>query len=293
MLDDLNAALDELERALEAGEQVDVAALARRAATSEHHLRRTFSSLAGLPLGEYVRRRRMTLAAADVLDSRLTLLDVAVRHGYSSTEAFTRAFRAVHGVGAGEARRRGTRLELQARVSFHLTVRGRSSLSYRVVERPACRLVGRRTRVPLVHVGRNRAIEDFVRGLGPDVRDQVAALSDQEPRGAVSVTDAVDEQRTEGTGLDYWYACLTSRPAPAGLEEAAVPAGAWVVLTSRGPYPETLQQMWHDAYAEWFPSTPWRTRPGPELLRTVLHPDGTADGELWLPVEAAPRGAWR
>jgi AraC family transcriptional regulator len=289
VLDRFNAALDLVERALAEGAPVDVAALARAAATSEHHLRRTFSTLAGMPLGEYVRRRRMTLAAADVLDDRRTLLDVAVRHGYGSTEAFHRAFRAVHGVGAGEARRRRPHLVAQPRVSFHLTVVGSSSMRYRIVDKPAFRVVGARARVPLVHLGRNPAIEEFVRGLDPAVRERVAALSDQEPAGALSVTDGLDASRAEGTELDYWYAAATSREAPEELAQREVPAGSWLVLTTSGPYPEAVQHLWRDAYGEWFPSNPWRTRPGPELLRTALHGDGTADAELWLPVEAEQR----
>ncbi|GAA4658929.1 AraC family transcriptional regulator [Kineococcus glutinatus] len=289
MLDRLNAALDLLERDLTGGAPVDVTALARAAATSEHHLRRTFSALAGMPLGEYARRRRMTLAVADVLAGRLTLLDVATRHGYGSAEAFNRAFRAVHGVSAGAARRTGAPLVSQPRVSFHLRIEGSSSMRYRIVAKQPFRVVGARTRVPLVHLGRNGAIEDFVRALDPGVREQVAALSDQEPHGPVSVTDALDGSRAEGTELDYWYAAATSRPAPPGLDQLEVPAGSWLVLTTTGPHPEAMQHLWRDAYGQWFPANPWRTRPGPELLRTELHGDGTGDGELWLPVEPEQR----
>ncbi|WP_435112683.1 AraC family transcriptional regulator [Nocardiopsis synnemataformans] len=96
MLDRLNKALEHVEE--DPGRPVDVAAMARTALTSEHHLRRKFAALAGMPLSEYVRRRRLTLAGAEVMECRRTLLDIAVGHGYSSAEAFTRAFRAVHGV---------------------------------------------------------------------------------------------------------------------------------------------------------------------------------------------------
>ncbi len=91
--------LTALNHLVEAVEEVRVAAVAATHGTTEHHLRRMFSSLAGMPLSEYVRRRRMTLAAADVVTSRDDLLTVAVRHGYGSSEAFGRAFRAVHVVG--------------------------------------------------------------------------------------------------------------------------------------------------------------------------------------------------
>lgn len=158
-------------------------------------------------------------------------------------------------------------------------------MRYRIVEKRAFGIVGARTRVPLVHLGRNSAIEEFVRGLDPGIREQIAALSDLEPSGALSVTDGLDPLRTERAELDYWYAAATSRRAPDGLDQLDVTAGAWLVLTTTGPYPEAMQHLWRDAYGQWFPSNPWRARPGPELLRTQLHDDGTADAELWLPIE--------
>ncbi|MEV8516865.1 helix-turn-helix domain-containing protein [Dactylosporangium sp. NPDC051484] len=83
-----------------------------------------FSSLAGMPLSEYVRRRRMTVAAADVVRGEDDLLSIAVRHGYGSTEAFGRAFRAVHGASPGDVRRDGGPLRAQPQVRFRLTVEG-------------------------------------------------------------------------------------------------------------------------------------------------------------------------
>jgi AraC family transcriptional regulator len=91
----LNRLVDLVEKHL--SEQIDVTGLARTLARAWYHLRRMFSSLAGMPLSEYVRRRRMTVAAADVVRSREDLLTIAVRHGYGSIEAFGRAFQAVHG----------------------------------------------------------------------------------------------------------------------------------------------------------------------------------------------------
>jgi len=67
--------------------------LARIAGTSEYHLRRMFSALAGIPLSEYIRRRRLTKAANEVLSGRGSLLDIAVRWGYGSNEAFAAIYK--------------------------------------------------------------------------------------------------------------------------------------------------------------------------------------------------------
>ncbi|MGA4844008.1 AraC family transcriptional regulator [Streptomyces sp. G45] len=284
MLERLNQALELIERRLD--REIDVAELARVAATSEYHLRRLFSALAGVPLSEYVRRRRLTVAGAEVLAGREPLLAIAVRYGYGSGEAFARAFRALHGVGPGEARRTGAALVAQPRLSFRLTVEGNSSMRYRVVDRPGFRVVGRKARVPLVHSGPNQAIVDFVRGIDPRDVERLEELSDDEPRGVVAVCDDLDPSRAEGTELDYYHGVITSADAPEGTVVLPVPEGTWAVFTTSGPVPRAIQELWRDVFTQWFPSNPYRSRPGPEILRTRMSPDGAeADAELWLPVE--------
>src|SRR3546814_8467100 len=120
MIASLNEVVDAVEAHLasDPSTPVDVAALARRTGTTEHHLRRMFSSLAVMPLSEYVRRRRTSAAAADLVVGDDDLLTVAVRYGYGSTEAFGRAFRAVHGAGPADVRRDGGPLRTQPRIRF-------------------------------------------------------------------------------------------------------------------------------------------------------------------------------
>lgn len=284
MLERLNQAMEHIEQHLD--QQIEVNELARIATTSEYHFRRMFSALAGMPLSEYIRRRRLTVAGARVLAGAETLLDVAVRYGYSSGEAFARAFRAMHGVGPGEARRTGAVLRSQPRMSFRLIIEGSNSMRYRVVEKDEFRLVGRKARVPLVHEGMNPAIVAFIRSIDPDTVRRIEELSDQEPQGIVNVSDNISDSRAEGTELDYYHAVVTGADAPEDLDSRTVPAGTWAVFASSGSFPQTLQYLWRDVYTQWFPSNPYRSRPGPEILRTRVSPDGTeADAELWIPVE--------
>ncbi|GHG48397.1 AraC family transcriptional regulator [Streptomyces griseocarneus] len=284
MLERLNQAMEHIEARLD--QRIETADLARIAMTSEYHFRRLFSALAGIPLSEYIRRRRLTVAGAEVLAGERTLLEVAVRYGYTSGEAFARAFRGMHGVGPGEARRSGASLRSQPRLSFRLTVEGSSSMRYRIVEKEEFRVVGRKARVPLVHEGVNPAIADFIRSLGQETLERIHSLSDQEPEGIVSVSDRLDDSRAEGTELDYYHGAVTRAAVPEDMEALTVPAGMWAVFESSGPFPQALQYMWRDVFTQWFPSNPYRSRPGPEILRTRLSQDAAqADAELWIPVE--------
>jgi len=283
-LERLNEALERIESQLD--REIEVGELARVAVMSEYHFRRMFSALAGMPLSEYIRRRRLTVAGAEVLSGERTLLEIAVRYGYGSGEAFARAFRAVHGVGPGEARRTGAALRSQPRISFRLIVEGSSSMRYRVVEKEQFQVVGKKARVPLIHEGVNPAIVDFIRGIDEDTMRRIAALSDQAPHGIVGVSDDLDPSRAEGTELDYYQGVVTRAEPPADLDVLPVPKGTWAVFESSGAFPRALQNLWRDVFTEWFPANPYQSRPGPEILRTQLSADAAeADAELWIPVE--------
>jgi AraC family transcriptional regulator len=289
MISALNRLVDLVEEHL--GEDVDLEGLAKASGTTEYHLRRMFSSLAGMPLSEYVRRRRMTVAAADVVRGEDDLLVIAVRHGYGSAEAFGRAFRAVHGAGPGDVRRDGGPLRTQPQLRFRLTVEGSTPMDTRIADRPAFRLAGHAARVPLIHQGVNPHIRDLIAALPGAEHRRLKALGDTDPAGLLQVSDDLDPDRAEGSELTYLYgvAVTPETPVPDDLDTIDVPGGMWAVFRTTGPHPEALQNTWAATATEWFPSNPWRLRPGPEIVAVLdSAPDfSTATCELWLPVEAA------
>jgi len=291
VLERLNQALDHLEACLD--REVDVAEAARIAAVSEYHFRRLFSALAGMPLPVYVRRRRMTLAAAEVLAGERTLLDVAVRYGYGSGEAFARAFRSVHGIGPGEARRTGALLTAQPRMSFRVVVEGSTTMRYRIVEKEAFRIAGRKARVPLVHEGANAAAAAHMESLDERAIVRMKELAGREPEGILSAAVYLTDSREEGTEADYWIGVATGpETSTEELDALDVPAGTWAVFDNDGPYPSALQELWRDVFTQWFPSNPYTSRPGPELLRTQLVEVGEeTHSQLWIPIERSSGNA--
>ncbi|MBT3162230.1 AraC family transcriptional regulator [Streptomyces sp. Vc74B-19] len=287
MISALNQLVDRVEEQLTG--ELDVKELAAGLGTTEYHLRRMFSSLAGMPLSEYVRRRRMTVAAGDVVRGEEDLLEIAVRHGYGSREAFGRAFRAVHGAGPAEVRRDGGPLRTQPQLRFRLTVEGSIPMDTRLTDRPAFRLVGHSTRVPLIHSGVNPHILQHIAAIPQEEHQRLKELGDAEPAGLLQVSDDVDPDAREGTELTYLHGVAVGRdtPVPDGLDAIEVPAGMWAVFRTSGPHPEALQSVWAATATEWFPSNPWRLRPGPSIVAVLDRAAdfSTATCELWLPVE--------
>ena len=271
-------------------EEIHVDDLAVSLGMTEYHLRRMFSSLAGMPLSEYVRRRRMTVAAADVLE-RGELLAIATRYGYGSTEAFSRAFRSVHGVGPGDVRRHGGPLRTQPQLRFHLTVEGNTPMDTRIADRPAFRLIGHSARVPLIYHGPNPHIQEHIASLPAAEHTRLKELGNTDPVGLLQVSADVDPDYTEGSVLTYLHgvAVTETTQVPMDLDVIDVDAGTWAVFHAEGEYPAVLQATWASTATDWFPSNPWRMRPGPSIVAVLDRSAdfSTARCELWLAVERA------
>jgi len=162
-------------------------------------------------------------------------------------------------------------------------------MNTRIVDRPAFRLVGHAARVPLIHQGINPHIQRHITALPPQEHQRLKALGDTEPAGLLQVCDDLDSDDTEGSELTYLHGVAVSRDtlAPNDLDTIEVAAGRWAVFRTAGPHPQALQNTWAATATEWFPSNPWRLRPGPSIVAVLERADdfSTATCELWLPVE--------
>ena len=95
-LDHMNAAIEYIETHL--ADDISYDRAAQIACCSTYHFQRMFSYITGIPLSEYIRRRRLTLAAFELQAGNCKVIDAALKYGYESPEAFSRAFKKLHDV---------------------------------------------------------------------------------------------------------------------------------------------------------------------------------------------------
>lgn len=285
LLRNMNRALHYIEENLT--NDIDFREVARLALCSEYHFKRMFSFLAGITLSEYIRRRRLTLAAFELKDSNIKVIDVAIKYNYSSPDSFTRAFQNLHGITPSEAKKNGSSLKAFPKMTFQLSIKGGNEMNYRIEEKEAFHIVGIKERVPIIFHGVNPKIAAMWESLNDETIRKLKELSNVTPLGLLSASVNFSEGRMEEKGqLDHYIGVATTKDCPNHLVQLEVPAGTWAVFEAVGPFPDTLQDVWGRIYSEWFPSSNYEQVEGPEILwnehKNVTSP--TFKSEIWIPV---------
>ncbi|TGB03518.1 AraC family transcriptional regulator [Halobacillus salinus] len=283
-LKNMNDAIDYIEENLSG--DIDTDDVMRIAQCSEYHFRRMFSFLAGITLSEYIRRRRLTLAAFE-LKGEEKVIDVAMKYGYNSPDAFARAFQQLHGITPSEVKRGVHSLKAYPKMSFRLSIEGGNEMNYRIVEKEAFSIIGLKKRVPIIFNGVNPEIAAMWKSLDEQKINDLKSLSDIEPSGLISASTNFSEGRFQEEGeLDHYIGVASTKECPESFSKLDVEASTWAVFEAVGPFPETLQDVWGRIYSEWFPSSTYEQVNGPEILWNEQKDTSAQDfrSEIWIPV---------
>lgn len=278
-LNNWNKALDYLEENLDG--EIRLEELGRLASCSPYHFQRMFSYIAGTPLKEYIRRRRMTRAAVD-LRAGQRVLDVALRYGYDSPTAFNRAFQSVHGVAPSLARQDGVMLKSFPRIRFKFVVRGDSEMEYQIVQKEAFRIVGFRTPIPADQEESFQAVPKFWQSTGSRLKELFPLMSLAAP-GVFGVSTCHRDEENF-----YYIAVVSEAPTPKGMCEWTVPAATWAIFSGQGQAPLAIQALQRRVVTEWLPDSGYEWTQAPDVEVYLSEPDaGEAQFQIWLPIQRA------
>ena len=261
-------------------EELDYEKLAEIACCSSYHFQRMFAYMANVTLSEYIRRRKMSLAAVDLQGGDSKVVDVALKYGYSSPTAFNRAFQAVHGIAPSHVKNEGVTLKSYSPLRFTFMVKGAEEMNYRIEKREPFRIVG--ISKPLKgNIEENFMVvpqmwqEAAMTGLVP----KLAMMMNQQPMGILGISACNDQEEWK-----YFIAASTSAPAPEELEEYTVPAFTWAIFSGEGVCPQAIQELEQRIVLEWLPASGYEYDNGPDI-EVYLNPDPSQSKfEVWIPV---------
>lgn len=114
--------------------EIDIDRVAQIACVTKDSFLRFFSYITGMTLSEYIRCRRLTLAAYELRNGDSKVIDVAIKYGWDSADAFTKAFVRQHGITPTGARDLNTALKIYPPASFYIMIKGAKEMDFRITK---------------------------------------------------------------------------------------------------------------------------------------------------------------
>ena len=278
-LENMKKALDYLEENLTG--DIEYAKIAQIALCSPYHFQRMFVFLTGIPLSEYIRRRRLTLAALNLQNTDDKVIAIAAKYGYSSADAFSRAFQLMHKVTPSQARKKGVTLKAQPRVAFTLSLKGVLEMDYRIEEKEAFSVVGIKNRFSYTD-NLGKSVGEMWKSTSPEMIKKISALATVEPSGLVGAYSEMYEDDT----TDYYIGVITTNDCPEGLVKLRISGQTWAVFEIIGALPAAMSDCWGRIFSEFFPTTGYEHTSAPEIewYSNGDMNSSTYKSEIWIPV---------
>ncbi len=274
-------------------EEINYEDVAKAVHTSSYEFHRAFSFLTGLTANTYIRNRRLSLAAKELIESDASITDIAFKYGYETPESFTKAFTRFHGIAPKYAREESARLTLFNPIVIKISVEGGKSMDYRIVQTEAKKFIA------LVREFSNEIINDDDNTEVPDFWAEVNAnqmlnpiwmLRDDDKRdlyGLCTPTKEGEDTFSYGIGIavdedtkDFDVEELKKK----GFTIWDVNPGTYVVFECYGKDGDCITETWSRFYKEFLPQMGYEAAEETDYELYLANGKPGLFCELWIPI---------
>lgn len=211
---------------------------------SPFYFQKGFSIVCGYGVGEYIRNRRLTLAAYELLHTDNKIIDIALKYGYDSPDSFTKAFTRFHG-STPSLVRKGGKIKEFAPLKVNLILKGGYTMEYRIEEKESFKIVGLRGNFKYENAGKEIPKiwkKFFMKNMFSKIEPKYAVNIDSNMGG--DVFDYV-------IGDDY----DSTKKIPKDFEVVEIPKFTWAVFSCIGPANIKMQEINEKIFKEWLPNS--------------------------------------
>lgn len=253
--------------------------VAKMACCSTYHFSRMFAFITDISLSEYIRRRRLSLAAFELQNSDIKIVDLAIKYGYDSPDSFSRAFQKLHGVRPTKARSKGIQLKAFPKISFQITIKGDIEMEYRIEE----------LNFDFAVVGIKKRVETkdafkIVPTLWSDAEkdglmQKLIDMSWENPQCKLESLLGISGEKATimSDDFDYFMGVRYNNEVPDGMEKFIIPACTWAV------FPNEDNSTWKRIYTEWLPTSGYELADIP-CIECFYPPNHIPQREIWVPI---------
>ena len=271
----LNCAIEYIEEHLQ--EKIDYEKLAEIANCPVYHFQRMFFYMTNISVSEYVRRRRMSLAAVDLQDKQSKIIDIALKYGYDSPTAFNRAFQSIHGIAPSLAKKEKTILKSYPAIKFSISVQGMEEMNFKIENKKALRIVGNSCPLSRVLEENFATIpHEWDEALENGTLQKLYTLMNQQPNGLLGVSVHNDKEWK-------YFIAVSSTEEDMQFEEYEIPAATWAIFSGSGTN-ISLQDLERRVITEWLPTSGYEYAEIPDIEVYIKADPNDAIYEYWLPI---------
>lgn len=264
--------------------EIDMEEVGKIAGCSSYHFQRMFTYMADVTLSEYIRRRRMSLAAVDLLSGE-KVIDVALSYGYDSPTAFNRAFKNIHGIAPSKISEEGVSVKSYPPIHFHISVKGECEMNYRIVKKDAFRIVG--VSMPLekeVEKNFEKVPQMWAKAHMDGSIPKLLGIMDENMPGILGVSMCNNEEEWK-----YYIAVASSQSTPEGMEECEISDFTWAVFSGDG-VGTSIQDLECRIVTDWLPTSGYEYANGPDMEVYLNADPVNMKYEVWIPVVKKAEG---
>lgn len=261
---------------------IDYSIIAKKACCSIYHFQRVFSYIFDIPLAEYIRCRRMTLAAFELYQSDIKVVDLAIKYGYDSQSSFSRAFQAFHGCPPSQARTGSKMTQAFPRASFNINLNIGRNISYKIEKTEPSIWFGKSIKIDASEADSEKIFKKVFEFGNEIIKDgthrritKYAGMKEDS-----LLTGIRYAFQDDGSQRFMYGAELYSQDMDEEYELLSIPDTLWAVF--KHPYvvyPETTLSLYQLIYSEWFPTSGYVQTEGPCMEKCYKEYI-----EIWLPI---------
>ena len=273
----LNCAISYIEENLEY--EIDMDEVGRIAGCSSYHFQRMFSYMADMSLADYLRKRRMSLAAVELMSENPKVMDVALKYGYESPTAFNRAFKKIHGVAPSKIVKKGVTVKAFPPIQFHMTIKGSGELNYRFEKRKAFEIIGISTPLEKELEKNYKTVPRMWRKAGiMGTIPKLVSMMNTDIKGVLGVSIC-----DNGEDWKYYIAVASTLEKPEQMEKYEVPACTWVIFHGEGTN-TSIQELQTRIVKDWLPTSGYEYANAPDIEVYLNSNPKKSEYEVWVPV---------
>ena len=275
----LNKAMEYIEEHIT--DDIELNDVSKVTSYSSFHFGRLFYYITDMSLFEYIRKRKLSLAAMKLQEENLKVIDLAVMFGYDSADSFTRAFTKQHGITPSKARDQGESLTIFPPLTFQINIKGVDAMSTRIEKRETFKVFGIERNFKNDESGDIPVFWDEIRndGLLDELRENAAG------NYLIAICGHIEEEAEE---FPYMICCEVKEGCNTnGFKIVEIPKTTWAVFRSEGvtEMGRAIPELFKRAYTEWLPSSIYDKAPYPDMEIYGNPNDKEYYEEVWIPIK--------